>query len=86
MYNKNSLESSASVSCTEIGSKAEYYGIEHDLRPEDIAQKVKAAEEMLKDIRLRRPFTFQRQLADEESEAAQDCEFFYGFGPTASPL
>uniref|UniRef100_A0A8C6X0H3 Laminin subunit alpha 4 n=1 Tax=Naja naja TaxID=35670 RepID=A0A8C6X0H3_NAJNA len=56
----------------EIGSKAEYYGIEHDLRPEDIAQKVRAAEEMLKDIRLRRPFTFQRQLADEESEAAQD--------------
>ncbi|XP_007432614.1 laminin subunit alpha-4 [Python bivittatus] len=55
----------------EIGSKAEYYGVEHDLRPEDIAQKVKAAEELLKDIRLRRPFILQKQLADEESEAAQ---------------
>nr|XP_008118846.2 PREDICTED: laminin subunit alpha-4 [Anolis carolinensis] len=56
----------------EIGSKVEYYGVEHDLRPEDIIQKLKVAEEMMKDIRARKPFTIQMQLAGEESEAAQD--------------
>ncbi|XP_053163539.1 laminin subunit alpha-4 isoform X2 [Hemicordylus capensis] len=55
----------------EIGSKVEYYGIEHDLRPEDILQKFKEADGMLKDIQLRPPFIIQRQLADEESDAAQ---------------
>lgn len=62
---------------TEISSKVEYYGIEHDLRPEDIVQKLRAAENMLRDIRLRQPFTIQRQLADEESDAAQDCKFSF---------
>ncbi|XP_061479636.1 laminin subunit alpha-4 [Rhineura floridana] len=56
----------------EISSKVEYYGIEHDLRPEDIIQKLKAAEEMLKDIRSRKPFAIQMQLAYEESDAAQE--------------
>ncbi|KAJ6660275.1 hypothetical protein lerEdw1_017975 [Lerista edwardsae] len=56
----------------EISSKVEYYGIEHDLRPEDIVQKLRGAENMLRDIRLRQPFAIQRQLADEESDAAQD--------------
>ncbi|XP_066469657.1 laminin subunit alpha-4 isoform X1 [Tiliqua scincoides] len=56
----------------EISSKVEYYGIEHDLKPEDITQKFRAAENMLRDIRLRQPFAIQRQLAHEESDAAQD--------------
>ncbi|XP_062980837.1 laminin subunit alpha-4 [Elgaria multicarinata webbii] len=56
----------------EISSKVEYYGIEHDLRPEDITEKLKAAEQMLKDLRLRKPFTIQMQLAGEESDAAKE--------------
>uniref|UniRef100_A0A8D0C9K3 Laminin subunit alpha-4 n=1 Tax=Salvator merianae TaxID=96440 RepID=A0A8D0C9K3_SALMN len=56
----------------EVSNKAEYYSIEHDLRPEDVVQNIRAAEEMLKDIELRRPFIIQKQLAYEESEAAQD--------------
>uniref|UniRef100_A0A6J0UJV8 Laminin subunit alpha-4 n=1 Tax=Pogona vitticeps TaxID=103695 RepID=A0A6J0UJV8_9SAUR len=56
----------------EISTKVEYYGVEHDLRPEDIIQKLMVAEEMLKDIRLRKPFTIQTQLASDELEAAQD--------------
>ncbi|XP_034965000.2 laminin subunit alpha-4 [Zootoca vivipara] len=56
----------------EVSSKVEYYGIEHDLRPEDIIQKLKAAEEMVKDIQLRKPFTIQIPLAYEESDAAQE--------------
>ncbi|XP_032999520.1 laminin subunit alpha-4 [Lacerta agilis] len=56
----------------EVSSKVEYYGIEHDLRPEDIIQKLKAAEEMVKDIKLRKPFTIQIPLAYEESDAAQE--------------
>uniref|UniRef100_A0A670IAS7 Laminin subunit alpha-4 n=1 Tax=Podarcis muralis TaxID=64176 RepID=A0A670IAS7_PODMU len=56
----------------EVSSKVEYYGIEHDLRPEDIIQKLKAAEEMVKDIKRRKPFTIQIPLAYEESDAAQE--------------
>ncbi|XP_044282126.1 laminin subunit alpha-4 [Varanus komodoensis] len=56
----------------EISSKVEYYSIEHDLKPEDITQKLKAAEEMLKDIRQRKPFTIQMQLAGTESDEAKE--------------
>ncbi|KAL8186412.1 UNVERIFIED_CONTAM: hypothetical protein K2H54_069833 [Gekko kuhli] len=55
----------------ELDSEAKHYHVAHDLAPEDAIQKRKAAEEMLKDLRLHKPLTTQRLLADEESDAAQ---------------
>ncbi|XP_074675396.1 laminin subunit alpha-4 isoform X1 [Strix aluco] len=56
----------------EISSKMKYYAIQQELSPEEIAQKLSAAEEMLKEIKRRKPFTNQRQLADEEENAAEE--------------
>ncbi|NWI50065.1 LAMA4 protein, partial [Calyptomena viridis] len=55
----------------EISSKSKYYSIQQQLSPEEIAQKLSVAEEMLKAIKSRKPFTNQRQLADEEENAAE---------------
>lgn len=52
-----------------------YYAVQQELSPEEIAQKLSVAEEMLKEIKRRKPFTNQRQLADKEENAAEDCEF-----------
>uniref|UniRef100_A0A8C3TTX2 Laminin subunit alpha-4 n=1 Tax=Catharus ustulatus TaxID=91951 RepID=A0A8C3TTX2_CATUS len=56
----------------EISSKSKYYAIQQELSPEEIAQKQSTAEEMLKEIKRRKPFTNQRQLADEEQNAAEE--------------
>ncbi|NWW70184.1 LAMA4 protein, partial [Climacteris rufus] len=56
----------------EINSKSKYYAIQQELRPEEIAQKQSVAEGMLKEIKRRKPFTNQRQLADEEGNAAEE--------------
>jgi len=56
-----------------------YYAIQQELSPEEIAQKLSVAEEMLKEIKRRKPFTNERQLADEEEHAAEDCEFWICF-------
>uniref|UniRef100_A0A8C0UYM9 Laminin subunit alpha-4 n=1 Tax=Cyanistes caeruleus TaxID=156563 RepID=A0A8C0UYM9_CYACU len=56
----------------EINSKSKYYAIQQELSPEEIAQKRSVAEEMLKEIKRRKPFTNQRQLADEEESAAKE--------------
>ncbi|NWV64755.1 LAMA4 protein, partial [Malurus elegans] len=56
----------------EISSKSKYYAIQQELNPEEIAQKRSMAEEMLKEIRGRKPFTEQRKLADEEKNAAEE--------------
>ncbi|XP_027548756.1 laminin subunit alpha-4 isoform X3 [Neopelma chrysocephalum] len=57
----------------EISSKSKYYVIQQqqELSPEEVAQKRSVAEEMLKEIKRRKPFTNQRQLADEEENAAE---------------
>lgn len=52
-----------------------YYAIQQELSPEEIAQKLSVAEEMLKEIKRRKPFTNHRQLAAEEEDAAEDCKF-----------
>uniref|UniRef100_A0A669QFQ5 Laminin subunit alpha-4 n=1 Tax=Phasianus colchicus TaxID=9054 RepID=A0A669QFQ5_PHACC len=57
---------------TEISSKMKYYAIQQELSPEEITQKLSVAEEMLKEIKRRKPFTNERQLADEEEHAAED--------------
>uniref|UniRef100_A0A8B9T9U4 Laminin subunit alpha-4 n=1 Tax=Anas platyrhynchos TaxID=8839 RepID=A0A8B9T9U4_ANAPL len=41
----------------EISSKMKYYAIQQELSPEEIAQKLSVAEEMLKEIKRRKPFT-----------------------------
>uniref|UniRef100_A0A672UXW2 Laminin subunit alpha-4 n=1 Tax=Strigops habroptila TaxID=2489341 RepID=A0A672UXW2_STRHB len=56
----------------EISSKMNYYAIQQELSPEEIAQKLSAAEETLKEIRSHKPFTNQRQLAHEEEYAAEE--------------
>ncbi|NXB77896.1 LAMA4 protein, partial [Donacobius atricapilla] len=56
----------------EISSKSKYYAIQQELSPEEIAQKWSVAEEMLKEIKHRKPFTNQRQLADKEENAAEE--------------
>ncbi|XP_028902955.1 laminin subunit alpha-4 isoform X1 [Ornithorhynchus anatinus] len=56
----------------EINDKLAYYGIEQDLSSEDIATKLMLAEEMLEEIRLRKPFLSQRELVDEEADESQD--------------
>ncbi|OXB70558.1 UNVERIFIED_CONTAM: hypothetical protein H355_006187 [Colinus virginianus] len=56
----------------EVSSKMKYYAIQQELSPEEIAQKLSVAEEMLKEIKRRKPFTNERQLADEEENAAED--------------
>ncbi|RMC13109.1 hypothetical protein DUI87_10640 [Hirundo rustica rustica] len=56
----------------EISSKSKYYAIQQELSPEEISQKRSTAEEMLKEIKRRKPFTNQRQLADEEENAAEE--------------
>lgn len=56
-----------------------YYRIQHELSPEDIIQKLNMAEEMLREIRSRKPFTSQKKLADDEADAAQKCELFFCF-------
>ncbi|NXT86745.1 LAMA4 protein, partial [Anhinga rufa] len=56
----------------EISSKMKYYAIQQELSPEEIAQKLSMAEEMLKEIKRRKPFTNQKQLADEEENAAEE--------------
>uniref|UniRef100_U3J2Y1 Laminin subunit alpha-4 n=1 Tax=Anas platyrhynchos platyrhynchos TaxID=8840 RepID=U3J2Y1_ANAPP len=56
----------------EISSKMKYYAIQQELSPEEIAQKLSVAEEMLKEIKRRKPFTNHRQLAAEEEDAAED--------------
>ncbi|NXG20283.1 LAMA4 protein, partial [Grallaria varia] len=57
----------------EISSKSKYYAIQQqqDLSSEEVARKLSVAEEMLKEIKRRKPFTNQRQLADEEENAAE---------------
>ncbi|KFV64282.1 Laminin subunit alpha-4 [Dryobates pubescens] len=56
----------------EISSKMKYYAIQQELSPEEIAQKLSVAEEMLQEIKRRKPFTNERQLADEEGNAAEE--------------
>ncbi|XP_067402719.1 laminin subunit alpha-4 isoform X2 [Emydura macquarii macquarii] len=56
----------------EISSKMKYYGIQHELSPEDIIQKLNLAEEMLREIQHRKPFSSQRLLATDEADAAQE--------------
>ncbi|NXT28852.1 LAMA4 protein, partial [Syrrhaptes paradoxus] len=56
----------------EISSKMKYYAIQQELSPEEIAQKLSVAEEMLKEIKRRKPFINQRQLAEEEDNAAEE--------------
>ncbi|NXM80337.1 LAMA4 protein, partial [Oenanthe oenanthe] len=56
----------------EISSKSKYYAIQQELSPVEIAQKRSVAEEMLEEIKRRKPFTDQRQLADEEERAAEE--------------
>ncbi|KFP73853.1 Laminin subunit alpha-4, partial [Apaloderma vittatum] len=56
----------------EIDSKAKYYAIQQEMSPEEIAQKLRMAEEMLKDIKRRKPFTNQRQLTADEENAAEE--------------
>nr|XP_048700717.1 laminin subunit alpha-4 [Caretta caretta] len=56
----------------EISNKMKYYGIQHELSTEDIIQKLNLAEEMLREIQHRKPFTNQRLLADDEADAAQE--------------
>ncbi|XP_067149929.1 laminin subunit alpha-4 isoform X1 [Apteryx mantelli] len=56
----------------EISSKMKYYAIQQELSPEEIAHKLTVAEEMLKEIKHCKPFTNQRQLADEEENAAEE--------------
>uniref|UniRef100_A0A8C3SSI1 Laminin subunit alpha-4 n=1 Tax=Chelydra serpentina TaxID=8475 RepID=A0A8C3SSI1_CHESE len=56
----------------EISSKMKYYGIQHELSTEDIIQKLNLAEEMLREIQHRKPFTNQRLLADDEADASQE--------------
>ncbi|KFV90165.1 Laminin subunit alpha-4, partial [Eurypyga helias] len=56
----------------EISSKMKYYAIQQELSPEEIAQKLSVAEEMLREIKRRKPFTNQRQLADKEENAAEE--------------
>ncbi|NXY63394.1 LAMA4 protein, partial [Callaeas wilsoni] len=56
----------------EISSKSKYYAIQQELSAEEISRKWSVAEEMLKEIRLRKPFTNQRQLAHEEENAAEE--------------
>ncbi|NWV33027.1 LAMA4 protein, partial [Grantiella picta] len=56
----------------EISSKSKYYAIQQELSPEEIAQKRSVAEEMLKEIKRRKPFANQKQLADEEENAAEE--------------
>ncbi|GAB0186482.1 laminin subunit alpha-4 [Grus japonensis] len=56
----------------EISSKMKYYAIQQELSPEEIAQKLSEAEEMLKEIKRRKPFTDQRQLADKEENKAEE--------------
>uniref|UniRef100_A0A8D2NTU0 Laminin subunit alpha 4 n=1 Tax=Zosterops lateralis melanops TaxID=1220523 RepID=A0A8D2NTU0_ZOSLA len=55
----------------EINSKSKYYAIQQELSPEEIAQKRSVAEEMLKEIKHRKPFINQRQLADKEENVAE---------------
>ncbi|NWU18154.1 LAMA4 protein, partial [Cephalopterus ornatus] len=57
----------------EISSKSKYYAIQQqqELSLEEVTQKRSVAEEMLKEIKRRKPFTNQRQLADEEENAAE---------------
>ncbi|XP_015714210.1 laminin subunit alpha-4 [Coturnix japonica] len=59
-------------SIQEISSKMKYYAIQQELSPDEIAQKLNVAEEMLKEIKSRKPFTNEKQLADEEEHAAED--------------
>ncbi|KFV85202.1 Laminin subunit alpha-4 [Struthio camelus australis] len=56
----------------EISSKMKYYAIQQELSPEEIAHKLNVAEEMLKEIKRRKPFTNQRQLAEQEENAAEE--------------
>ncbi|XP_010215106.1 PREDICTED: laminin subunit alpha-4 [Tinamus guttatus] len=56
----------------EISSKMKYYAIQQELSPEEIARKLNEAEEMLNEIKHRKPFTNQRRLADEEENAAEE--------------
>ncbi|NXE31955.1 LAMA4 protein, partial [Ptilorrhoa leucosticta] len=56
----------------EISSKSKYYAIQQELSPEEITQKWSMAEETLKEIKHRKPFTNQRQLAEEEENAAEE--------------
>ncbi|NXF90445.1 LAMA4 protein, partial [Eubucco bourcierii] len=56
----------------EISSKMKYYTIQQELSPEEIAQKLSVAEEMLKEIKRRKPFNNERQLADVEENAAEE--------------
>ncbi|XP_030303804.1 laminin subunit alpha-4 [Calypte anna] len=56
----------------EISSKMKYYAVQQELSPEEIAQKLNVAEEMLKEIKRRKPFTNERQLADQEENAAKE--------------
>ncbi|XP_043858988.1 laminin subunit alpha-4 [Dromiciops gliroides] len=56
----------------EINSKMLYYGVQQDLSPEEISQKLSVAEDMLEEIRRRKPFLLQRERADEEADEAQE--------------
>ncbi|XP_068933119.1 laminin subunit alpha-4 isoform X1 [Petaurus breviceps papuanus] len=56
----------------EINSKMLYYGVEHNLSPEEISEKLAIAEDMLEEIRNRKPFLLQRDLVDEEADEAQE--------------
>ncbi|NXI49580.1 LAMA4 protein, partial [Chloroceryle aenea] len=56
----------------EISSKMKYYATQQELSPEEIAQKLSVAEEMLKEIKRRKPFSNEKQLADEEEKAAEE--------------
>ncbi|XP_074043497.1 laminin subunit alpha-4 isoform X1 [Macrotis lagotis] len=56
----------------EINSKMLYYGVEQDLSPNEISEKLAVAEDMLEEIRHRKPFVLQQELVDEEADEAQE--------------
>ncbi|XP_072499170.1 laminin subunit alpha-4 isoform X3 [Notamacropus eugenii] len=56
----------------EINRKMLYYGVQQDLSPEEISEKLALAEDMLEEIRRRKPFHLQQELADEEADEAQE--------------
>ncbi|XP_012660001.1 laminin subunit alpha-4 [Otolemur garnettii] len=56
----------------EINNKMLYYGEEQELSPEEIAEKLVLAQQMLEEIRHKPPFLAQQELVDEEADEAYE--------------
>ncbi|KAM5256538.1 laminin subunit alpha-4 [Ctenodactylus gundi] len=56
----------------EISDKMLYYGEQQELGPEEVAEKLALAQEMLEEIRHRPPFLTQRELVDAEADEAYE--------------